>query len=186
MKKFFAAVCCCALVAMNVSAQEPIPVAGDIVQGNVAQSIIEAPDSEATPVSAQDAPAAAAPATETPAPMIVESAPATVDAAATQGIVTQGYQMEVPMQSSEMGMGAAPYMSQNYAVPVNSGCGCGQAAPMMNYAPAMNTGCNTCNTCNQPAVSDCCDNGRNRPQVISRFRGRMTSMGGRRNNNCCN
>ncbi len=170
MKKFFAAVCCCALVAMNVSAQEPIPVAGDIV----AQSIIEAPDSEATPVSAQDAPVAAA-ATETPAPMIVETAPATMDAAATQGMVTEGYSVQL---QSDMGMVAAP---------ANGGCGCGQAAPMMNYAPAMNTGCNTCNTCNQPAVSDCCDSGRNRPQVISRFRGRMTSMGGRRNNNsCCN
>lgn len=176
MKKFFAAVCCCALVALNVSAQEPIPVAGDIV----AQSIIEAPDSEATPVSAQDAPVAAA-ATETPAaPMIVETAPATMDAAATQGMVAEGYSVQL---QSGTGMGAAPYMGQTYAAPANSGCGCGQAAPMMNYAPAMNTGCNTCN---QPAVSDCCDNGRNRPQVISRFRGRMTSMGGRRNNNCCN
>ena len=177
MKKFLAAVCCVALVSMNVSAQEPQVV------GQAAQSIVEAPgqsiivaDSDATLVSSiQDAAAPATPAIPT-ADAVVE-APA-VEPAATEGALelapaaTEGSVIDNSVIDNSVV--SQPIEQSFISAPVGADCGCGQAAPVVS------TGCG-CEPA--PAVDYCCDSGKERKKLFSRLRDRRSS---RKADCCCN
>ena len=180
MKKFLV-VAFCLVVGTSVSAQET-EVVGD-VQDNAASTIVEAPVDSTFVAAPQES--------ETPVP-VQDSEIVAPPEAGSESTIVEGTTEMMPLTD-------ATVITDGYvdAVPCD---GCGQALSVMNYPiTATYAQAAPCNGCGQsviaatPApVNACCNNSTSRPQVVSRFRSRVstrTSLRDRRasrRNPCCN
>lgn len=210
MKKIFVALCC-ACVCANVSAQDPVeapagvegaevqivetpsvndaaPAAMPVQENYVGESIIS--DGSMMEGSIVDG---AMPMTYSSAPISYEPAPAAMSYAPAAQDCNCGqstYASAAPVYSAPVSVAAPSYstpvsVAPTYSAPVAAPS---YSAPVSVAAPAYSSGCSTCA---QPVATQCCDNGRSRPQVFSRVRSRVSSISigsrlGNRRNNCCN
>lgn len=186
MKKFLV-VAFCMVLGTSVSAQEEA-VVGD-VQDNAAATIVEAPVTESSIVSAPQE-------SETPAPIVVGEDSEAIIAPEVVGdaAVVEGTTEMMPLTEASVVSGG--YVE---AAPCT---GCAQIAPVMNYDTGMGyvVGGATyaqavpCSGCVQAAapVYACCDDGGSRRQRTVSIRSRVstrTSLRDRRasrRNPCCN